>query len=121
MSRRRCHCAQDRPRSRQTCARSQVCSGAVSAMTSSRPMRSRSVEMFLSMVMMVMGFIYSLPGDTLHNPVNQRLAEWVAIFPGTEGRLGALLVFVGAIRLLALLINGRWYPTPLARLFGCVA
>jgi cytochrome b561 len=90
-------------------------------MTSTRPMRSRSIEMFLSIVMLIMGAIFIAPGDSLSTPVNVRLAQWVAAFPGTELRLGFLLAFVGVIRLVALLVNGRWYPTPLARLAGCIA
>lgn len=84
------------------------------------PMRSRSVELFLSVVMTLSGLMFLWPGDTLLNPVYVSLRRWVEVFPGNESSLGLILVVIGSVRIAALIINGRLRPTPLARAAGCM-
>lgn len=86
-------------------------------------MKTRSVELFLAVVMAMQGLIYLIPGDTFDLPHYAYLREWVAFFPGTEERFGALLLFVGLLRSNAVLLNGTYsktaWLTPPARLIGC--
>jgi hypothetical protein len=82
--------------------------------------RTRSVEAFLACVMVGFGGIFAAPGQTLSLRGWDYVRQWVEVFPGNEYRFGLLLMFVGTVRICALIINGKWYPTPAARLIGCI-
>lgn len=83
-------------------------------------MRTRTCEMLLATCMMSAGLTFALPGETTSLPHLMVMREWVEIFPGTEFRFGVLIFLVGVVRWIALVINGHYHRTPLARLVGCV-
>jgi hypothetical protein len=79
------------------------------------PMRSRSVEMFLGIVTVMMGITFVFFGGNMTNPVYVYVKEWTV---DNEMALGLLLMFCGTSRVAALLVNGYWRRTPIARLIG---
>lgn len=92
----------------------------IARMTTERVFRTRSVEMLLATVMLLQGVVFLLPGDTLSLPHYAELRTWVDRFPGSEDRLGVILIVVGFMRWGALIVNGYWCPSPKIRAAGCV-
>ena len=83
-------------------------------------MRTRTAEMLLASVMFSTGMTFALPGDTTSFPHFAVLADWIAVFPGTETRFGILICLAGMLRWVALIINGYYRRTPVVRIVGCV-
>lgn len=76
---------------------------------------TRSLEWALAFLMVGWGTVLLLPGETLDNPSYR----WIAVL-APEAFWASLSIWVGALRLIALTINGRWRRTPLLRLAGAV-
>lgn len=91
--------------------------------TSEHRMKTRSVELFLAVVMTMQGLIYLIPGNTFGLPHYAYLKSWVMFFPGSEEVFGAIILFCGMVRSVAVLLNGSYartaWLTPPARLIGC--
>ncbi|MDI4231468.1 hypothetical protein OZ411_01395 [Bradyrhizobium sp. Arg237L] len=75
--------------------------------------QTRSVEWLLASMMLAWGFGLLLPGDTMSLPQHRMLG---AIAP--EFVWAAWSVSIGAVRVVALYINGSWRRTPLFRVAG---
>lgn len=75
--------------------------------------QTRSVEWLLASMMVAWGVGLMLPGDTMSLPQYRMLG---AIAP--EYVWAAWSVSMGAVRLVALYINGSWRRTPLFRVTG---
>ncbi|HLL28605.1 MAG TPA: hypothetical protein VKT73_13255 [Xanthobacteraceae bacterium] len=80
-------------------------------MLSSYTMRTRLIEWMLAILMIVWGVSVLFPQVTA--PVLNTLF-------GGDLPLGAIVVSVGCIRIIALLINGHWRRSPLLRLLGSI-
>lgn len=78
-------------------------------------MRTRSVEWLLSCLMLTWGVILLAPNDSFANPAYQ----WLATI-GEERVWGGLALGIGALRVVALYVNGSWRRTPLIRAFAAV-
>lgn len=76
--------------------------------------RDRGLEWLSATIMLMWGFVLMAPGDTLAGP------QYVAFlrFGATEEFWAFSFTAVGATRLAALYINGRWPRTPLIRMGG---
>jgi hypothetical protein len=75
--------------------------------------QTRSVEWLLASMMVAWGFGLLLPGDTMSLPQHRMLG---ALAP--EFVWAAWSISIGAVRVLALYINGSWRRTPLFRVAG---
>lgn len=84
------------------------------------PENTRSVELLLSSVMVIFGFVFILPGDTMSNPSYAWLLAAIEYFPGNEDNFGSILVLIGLARWCAVIINGLWRPNALIRFVGCL-
>jgi hypothetical protein len=84
--------------------------------TALKSLADRTNEWFSSLVMIAWGATLALPGDLLSQP------GFVAFrrFGMTEASWAALFAFVGAARLVALYINGRWPRSPHIRMVGAL-
>jgi hypothetical protein len=84
--------------------------------TALKSLADRSNEWFSSLVMIAWGVTLAMPGDLLTQP------EFVAFrrFGMTETSWAVLFAFVGAARLVALYINGRWPRSPHIRMVGAL-
>lgn len=79
-------------------------------------MRSRSVEMYFAIVMILMGVMFATTGGNMSNPVYITLKAWL---PVSELTFGALLVATGAMRITAISNNDTCCVAPIARMAGC--
>jgi hypothetical protein len=82
---------------------------------SSAYMQTRMLEMGLAGLMITCGATLLWPGDTFASPVYAVLVQWM-----TEEQGGLFLLTVGILRMTALIINGRWRSSPIARIAGCL-
>jgi hypothetical protein len=84
--------------------------------TALKSLADRTNEWFSSLVMIAWGATMALPGDLLAQP------GFVAFhrFGMTESFWAFLFSIVGAARLVALYINGRWPRSPHIRMFGAL-
>jgi hypothetical protein len=84
--------------------------------TALQSLSDRTVEWFSSLVMIAWGATLSLPGDLLNQP------GFIAFnrFGMTETFWAFAFGFIGAGRLIALYINGRWPRSPHIRMFGAL-
>lgn len=76
--------------------------------------QTRWTEVWLALIMTGWGALLLYPDPVLVGAPYQAFARWVS-----EPAVGLVLLPVGAMRLVALWINGRRRETPLARLVGC--
>lgn len=76
---------------------------------------TRSVEYLLAWVMIVWGSFALWPGDIMVGPIYRHL---LALAP--EPFWGALGISVGLLRLYALVRNGGWKASPVARFAGAL-
>lgn len=76
---------------------------------------TRRVEIWMSIIMMLTGFAFLIPGETFSLPAYDFVERFVA-----EDYAGVLAVFVGGARLVALYYNGARRKTPLVRVVGAV-
>jgi len=83
--------------------------------TSSSYMQTRMLEMGLAAMMVTCGTALLWPGETFASPIYAVLVRWM-----TETQGGLFLLSVGLLRLAALIINGRWRSSPIARIAGCL-
>ena len=83
--------------------------------TSSGYMQTRMLEMGLAGLMIICGAVLLWPGDTFASPIYAVLVQWM-----TEEQGGAFLFSIGILRGAALIINGRWRSSPIARIAGCL-
>ena len=81
-----------------------------------KSLSDRSIEWFAACVMLAWGVTFSLPGDLLSQPAFVAFNRygttdsfWVFAFTG-----------MGATRLIALYINGRWPRSPHIRIVGAL-
>jgi len=77
-------------------------------------MQDRGLEWFSALVMVAWGFTLALPGDTLAGPSFAAFHRYDL----TETFWAWLFGAIGAARLVALYINGRWPTTPFIRMVG---
>jgi len=82
---------------------------------SSAYMQTRMLEMGLAALMIACGILLLWPGDTFASPIYAVLVRWM-----TEDQGGWFLSSVGILRSAALVINGRWRSSPIARIAGCL-
>ena len=73
------------------------------------------LEMGLAGLMIVCGALLLWPGDTFASAIYAILSRWM-----TEEQGGFFLTSVGFLRIVALIINGRWRSSPIARIAGCL-
>lgn len=78
-------------------------------------MQTRMLEMALAGLMVIVGAILLWPGSTLSAPIYSTLTRWMGEEAG-----GLFLVTLGCLRTTALIINGRWRSSPIARIVGCL-
>jgi hypothetical protein len=78
-------------------------------------MRTRTVEWLLAALMVGWGIFLLMPWTTFDAP----LYHWLALLAG-ERTWGSFSVAIGALRMVALYINGSWRRTPLIRAFAAV-
>ncbi|MCG6204212.1 hypothetical protein LPW26_06165 [Rhodopseudomonas sp. HC1] len=76
----------------------------------------RTIEWFSSLVMVGWGATLAMPGDTLAQPGFVAFSR----FGTTETFWAFAFAFIGAGRLVALYINGRWPRSPHIRMFGAL-
>lgn len=76
--------------------------------------QDRALEWFSSLVMFCWGIVLALPADTLSAPQYAAFRR----FGATEEFWAISLMAIGAMRLTALYINGRWPKTPMLRMVG---
>jgi hypothetical protein len=76
----------------------------------------RLPEWISSMVMLLLGVSFLLPGETLSITGYHTLEE----IGFTDTSMGLTAVAVGVLRLAALYINGAWERTPAIRMVGAV-
>ena len=76
----------------------------------------RSIEWFSALAMLVLATILVMPGDTMAGPSFREFDHYGL----NEARLAAALGIVGAVRVVALWINGRWPRGPMLRIGGSV-
>lgn len=84
-----------------------------------RTTQTRIVEVYLALCMIGIGLLFAMPGDAMGYAQYGLLRKWVAVFPGSEDRFGWLLMVAGAVRIGAIIVNGRCRPTPAIRIAGC--
>jgi hypothetical protein len=82
---------------------------------SSAYMQTRMLEMGLAALMVTCGITLLWPGETFASPIYAILIRWM-----TEAQGGWFLLSVGFLRSVALIINGRWRSSPIARIAGCL-
>lgn len=74
---------------------------------------TRTVEFMLSWLMVGWGAVVLLPGSVIVGPTSEFL-----LYLFSEPTWGALALFIGSARLVALVINGSWQRSPLLRFVG---
>lgn len=77
----------------------------------------RAVEWLSALCLLGWATVLALPGDTL---ASGNLREFLR-FGFSEAQLATAFAFVGAARVTALFINGRWPKTPVIRMIGAAA
>jgi hypothetical protein len=75
----------------------------------------RVIELYFSTVMLALGLVLLAPGASFDAANYAYLRATL-----TEETAGAVLGCVGGLRLVAVIVNGAWRPSPLVRFAGCV-
>lgn len=65
--------------------------------------RSRALDWTCAAMILAWGIVLLLPGETFTSPAYEFLADL-----GTEAAWGSTLIVIGALRVVALIVNGHW-------------
>jgi hypothetical protein len=85
--------------------------------TSPSTHEARAIEWLSAAIMLVWGITLALPGDSVAQPHFSAFRHAHL----TEGMMAAVFGIVGAARVVALYINGRWPKSPIIRIIGATA
>lgn len=75
----------------------------------------RVIELYFASVMTVLGMILLADGSTFDTQFYAYIRDTMH-----EEVAGAILLCAGTVRMLAILINGAWRPSPPLRFLGCI-